>query len=815
MESSTPIKKVTNSEISWKFADNNNNNDDDDDDDGNNKPTTSNNRQFLISSSSSKSLSIIIVIIIIIIIVVNIARVNGNQNHTATNLSTTIIENSIDHDSNRNDSHSLMSQNSSSTMEFPHSLRIIASSVCATVLMFGVVGNLFVPLVVCRQRDTLSNNSTNIFLINLSIADLLVLIVCTPTVLIELHSKPEIWTLGEFMCKTVPFVELVVAHGSVLTILAISFERYYAICKPLKANYKCTNRRAIMTICGLWTVAIIATIPILFGTELVDAIYVDGSIVSACITKANTTWQRLYFIVSIIGFFALPLVILIVVYCIITKRLVRDDRRLLIASIHSTLATSGSIMADGSDCKKLRSGSLPQQFIQQSSLSNESTCGTTITMNQSSIWHHPAAMFLFRGSIASLGANSRRGSTSGPVASNLNQQQQQQQPRRNSSVIAARSVARSRRQVIIMLAAVVICFFLCLLPFRLFTLWLVLVTEEEIRALSMERFYQLLYFCRVMIYVNSMLNPLLYAVVSSKFRRAFVDTIKQLFNNCCFCDFCGCCWWSWWWCALWIGKQQEHQQSNQSKFHHNHHHHYNRINRRQPQKHRTATGTVSQLLNFNQRRHRLFLMRQSTTLTTTTTTTTASSSVGDGSLKQNSSIRSTATNCFVPVDSNVANVAIMPHHPFSNVIMNNCQQIAQNSFDSIQSSRSGSSSQYQNRSCENSSSDATGSVIIVATKKESPQPFSSSSSSRLMNKIYSSEHTAEYRRKRMMKRSSRVSIIDDQPMNHHHQQQQTQQIVMNNTDDNEKMQETISTESTSIIEEILNDPKFVTYESYV
>ena len=307
-----------------------------------------------------------------------------------------------------------------------------------------------------------------------------------------------------------------------------------------------------MTICGLWTVAIIATIPILFGTELVDAIYVDGSIVSACITKANTTWQRLYFIVSIIGFFALPLVILIVVYCIITKRLVRDDRRLLIASIHSTLATSGSIMADGSDCKKLRSGSLPQQFIQQSSLSNESTCGTTITMNQSSsIWHHPAAMFLFRGSIASLGANSRRGSTSVPVASNLNQQQQQQQPRRNSSVIAARSVARSRRQVIIMLAAVVICFFLCLLPFRLFTLWLVLVTEEEIRALSMERFYQLLYFCRVMIYVNSMLNPLLYAVVSSKFRRAFVDTIKQLFNNCCFCDFCGCCWWSWWWCALW------------------------------------------------------------------------------------------------------------------------------------------------------------------------------------------------------------------------------------------------------------------------
>lgn len=44
-------------------------------------------------------------------------------------------------------------------------------------------------------------NSTNIFLTNLSIADLLVLLVCTPTVLVEVNSRPETWVLGHDMCK--------------------------------------------------------------------------------------------------------------------------------------------------------------------------------------------------------------------------------------------------------------------------------------------------------------------------------------------------------------------------------------------------------------------------------------------------------------------------------------------------------------------------------------------------------------------------------------------------------------------------------------
>jgi 7 transmembrane receptor (rhodopsin family) len=58
-----------------------------------------------------------------------------------------------------------------------------------------------------------------------------------------------------FVGKLVPFIELTVAHSSILTILAISFERYYAICEPLKAGYVCTKSRAMIICVMCWITA--------------------------------------------------------------------------------------------------------------------------------------------------------------------------------------------------------------------------------------------------------------------------------------------------------------------------------------------------------------------------------------------------------------------------------------------------------------------------------------------------------------------------------------------------------------------------------
>ncbi|XP_014676783.1 PREDICTED: allatostatin-A receptor-like isoform X2 [Priapulus caudatus] len=75
---------------------------------------------------------------------------------------------------------------------------IITCSTVFYVLIFllGTVGNVLVVFVVAANKDMI--NSTNIFLVNLSVADLLVIVVCMPSALVDIYAK-EIWYLGEIM----------------------------------------------------------------------------------------------------------------------------------------------------------------------------------------------------------------------------------------------------------------------------------------------------------------------------------------------------------------------------------------------------------------------------------------------------------------------------------------------------------------------------------------------------------------------------------------------------------------------------------------
>lgn len=89
-------------------------------------------------------------------------------------------------------------------LEIPLYIRIVSTAFCCAVFLVGVIGNLMVPMIIVMNKDM--QNSTHLFLLNLSLADLLVLLVCLPTAFVELHSPPDVWFLGNSMCECQTFL---------------------------------------------------------------------------------------------------------------------------------------------------------------------------------------------------------------------------------------------------------------------------------------------------------------------------------------------------------------------------------------------------------------------------------------------------------------------------------------------------------------------------------------------------------------------------------------------------------------------------------
>ena len=72
------------------------------------------------------------------------------------------------------------------------------------VFVIGVVGNGLVVYVVLFDRRM--RNVTNLFIVNLSIGDFLVVIVCLPPTV--LGDVTETWFMGSVMCKIVHYVQV-------------------------------------------------------------------------------------------------------------------------------------------------------------------------------------------------------------------------------------------------------------------------------------------------------------------------------------------------------------------------------------------------------------------------------------------------------------------------------------------------------------------------------------------------------------------------------------------------------------------------------
>lgn len=129
----------------------------------------------------------------------------------------------------------------------------IAAYSCFFVV--AAVGNLTVFITLFRNRNDKSR--VNMFIMHLSIADLIVTFIMMPLE-IGWHATVE-WLAGDTACRLLMFFRTFGLYLSSSVLVVISLDRYFAILHPLSLND--ADKRGKIMLCFAWILSAVSSAP--------------------------------------------------------------------------------------------------------------------------------------------------------------------------------------------------------------------------------------------------------------------------------------------------------------------------------------------------------------------------------------------------------------------------------------------------------------------------------------------------------------------------------------------------------------------------
>ncbi|CAL8248078.1 unnamed protein product [Lota lota] len=130
------------------------------------------------------------------------------------------------------------------------------------IFTLGVLGNAMVITVLARNKPGKPRSTTNIFILNLSIADLSYLLFCIPFQS-TIYMMPT-WVLGAFICKFIHYFFTVSMLVSIFTLSAMSVDRYIAIVHSRKSSSIRVAKHALIGVAVIWILSLTMAAPVMY-----------------------------------------------------------------------------------------------------------------------------------------------------------------------------------------------------------------------------------------------------------------------------------------------------------------------------------------------------------------------------------------------------------------------------------------------------------------------------------------------------------------------------------------------------------------------
>ncbi|XP_069754983.1 alpha-1A adrenergic receptor-like [Narcine bancroftii] len=201
--------------------------------------------------------------------------------------------------------------------------------VLSLFMLFALVGNILVILSVAFNRHL--QTTTNYFIINLAIADLLL-----STTVLPFSATLEIvghWIFGRIFCDIWAALDVLCCTASIMSLCAISIDRYIGVRYSLRYPSIVTEKKAVLVLVGVWVLSIVISIGPLLGWK--QPAPPDEK-------DCQITLEPGYALFSSLGSFYIPLTVILVMYM-----------RVYIVAKRTTKNLEAGVMKETSDSREL------------------------------------------------------------------------------------------------------------------------------------------------------------------------------------------------------------------------------------------------------------------------------------------------------------------------------------------------------------------------------------------------------------------------------------------------------------------------------
>uniref|UniRef100_A0A3Q2FR41 Vasopressin V2 receptor n=1 Tax=Cyprinodon variegatus TaxID=28743 RepID=A0A3Q2FR41_CYPVA len=205
-----------------------------------------------------------------------------------------------------NDARSFFTSQNITELERDPLLAVAEVVVLAVILLLALTGNGLVLVVLLKRRQ--HQSPIHQFMLNLCVADLVVaLFQVLPQLVWDAKGR---FPGPDFLCRLVKYLQVLGMFASSYMIVAMTADRYYAICCPLEAHRSGPTKRWNTFIFLAWSLSLLLSLPQVFifsRSEVAPGVYECwGHFAPTWGLKAYVTWMAM-------AIFIIP--VLIITYC--------------------------------------------------------------------------------------------------------------------------------------------------------------------------------------------------------------------------------------------------------------------------------------------------------------------------------------------------------------------------------------------------------------------------------------------------------------------------------------------------------------------